>query len=86
MVTKSLEQAEIIIIKNSYINTEESKILENYLNKIVTEKWYEDCIANNNYLKPDSYLFSKESFKIMFDNLMKKYEEMKNDLIVEKER
>ncbi len=73
-------------MKNTCINNEESKILENYLNKIVTEKWYEDCIHNNKYFKPDSYLFSKESFKNMFDDLIKKYEEMKNDLIVEKER
>ena len=85
LVTKSLEQAEIIIMKNTCINPEESKILENYFNKLVTEKWYEDCIANNKYLKFDLYLYSKESLKKTFDEILKKYESFKNDLIVEKE-
>jgi hypothetical protein len=85
LITKSLEQAEIVILKNTCISTEESKFLENYLNKTVTEKWFEDCIANGKYLKPDSYLFSKESFKKMFDDLIGKYVDMKNDLVVEKE-
>jgi hypothetical protein len=85
LVTKSLEQAEIIIMKNTCINAEESKILENYFNMLVTEKWYEDCIANNKYLKFDLYLYSKESLKKTFDEILKKYESLKNDLIVEKE-
>lgn len=85
-VTKSLEQAEIILIKNTCINSEEAKILENYFNKLVTQKWYEDCIANNKYLKIDSYLFSKESFIKMFEEVSRKYENLKNDLIVDKEK
>jgi len=82
-LTDSLEQAELIILKNSLITSEESKILEKYLNKTVIEKWYEDCVSNKKFIKPDNYLYKEESFKSKFELIINKYSQSKNDLVTE---
>jgi len=86
LIVNSIDLAEMIILKNACITSEESKILEKYFNKIVTDKWYEDCINNYKYIIPDHYLYTKESYKNIFEKLFKKYGDAKNDLIIDNER
>lgn len=82
LITESLEEAEVIVIKNqSVFGTEYSKLLEPHYHKIVTEKWIEACVTSDAYLLFKDYLISKESLKTVYENLTNTYKMVKNDLI-----
>ena len=71
-VILSYKESEVIIFKNGLNFTNKEMIeINKYKDKIVSEKWFEDCILYNKFLDFSEY-------KYQLDDIINKFEELKN--------
>ncbi len=81
-IISSFKDSEVIIFKNGLnFTNKELKEVNKYNEKIVSEKWFDDCIFKNTFLDFSKYKYQSDEILNKFDELKKiieNFEEVQN--------